>query len=98
MARTRRARSRCRWGGRSRRAEATAPIRSRSGCVVAHGRLRARRSRLSSRAMHAKIKEKREVAKGPLMVECDMLGRDVDFSPGQFFWVTLLAPPYDDER
>src|SRR5437763_681587 len=98
MARTRRARSRCRWGGRSRRAEATAPIRSRSGCVVAHGRLRARRSRLSSRAMHEKIKEKREVAKGTLMVVFDLLGRDVDFTPGQYFWITLLDPPYDDEK
>src|SRR5438034_8921351 len=98
MARTRRARSRCRWGGRSRRAEATAPIRSRSGCVVAHGRLRARRSRLSSRAMHAKIKEKQEVAKGTLMVVFDLLGKDVDFTPGQYFWITLLDPPYDDEK
>jgi ferredoxin-NADP reductase len=48
--------------------------------------------------MHAKIKEKREVAKGTLMVVFDLLGEEVDFRPGQYFWVTLLDPPYDDER
>jgi ferredoxin-NADP reductase len=48
--------------------------------------------------MDAKIKEKREVAKGTLMVVFDLLGRDVDFTPGQYFWVTLLDPPYDDEK
>src|SRR5919201_2482367 len=48
--------------------------------------------------MHAKIKEKREVAKGTLMVVFDLLGKAVDFPPGQYFWVTLLDPPYDDEK
>src|SRR5712691_9184662 len=48
--------------------------------------------------MHAKIKEKKEVAKGTLMVVFDLLGREVDFRPGQYFWVTLLDPPYDDEK
>jgi ferredoxin-NADP reductase len=48
--------------------------------------------------MQAKIKEKREVAKGTLMVVFDLLGHEVDFRPGQYFWVTLLDPPYDDER
>src|SRR6266540_4572714 len=48
--------------------------------------------------MDAKIKEKREVAKGTLMVVFDLLGREVDFRPGQYFWVTLLDPPYDDEK
>jgi ferredoxin-NADP reductase len=48
--------------------------------------------------MDAKIKEKHEVAKGTLMVVFDLLGRDVDFRPGQYFWVTLLDPPYDDEK
>ena len=48
--------------------------------------------------MHAKIKEKREVAKGTLMVIFDLLGEEVDFRPGQYFWVTLLDPPYDDEK
>ncbi len=48
--------------------------------------------------MDAKIKEKNEVAKGTLMVVFDLLGREVDFRPGQYFWVTLLDPPYDDEK
>jgi len=49
-------------------------------------------------AMQAKIKEKREVAKGTLMVTFDLLGEEVDFTPGQYFWVELLDPPYDDEK
>jgi ferredoxin-NADP reductase len=48
--------------------------------------------------MQAKIKEKREVAKGTLMVVFDLLGEEADFRPGQYFWVTLLDPPYDDEK
>src|SRR6266511_5895357 len=48
--------------------------------------------------MDAKIKEKNEDAKGTLMVVFDLLGREVDFRPGQYFWVTLLDPPYDDEK
>jgi ferredoxin-NADP reductase len=48
--------------------------------------------------VRAQIKEKREVAKGTLLVIFDLLGREVDFTPGQYFWVTLLDPPYDDER
>lgn len=48
--------------------------------------------------MRALIKEKREVAKGTLMVVFDLLGEEVDFRPGQYFWVTLLDPPYDDEK
>jgi ferredoxin-NADP reductase len=48
--------------------------------------------------VQARIKEKREVAKGTLMVVFDLLGADVDFQPGQYFWVTLLDPPYDDDK
>jgi ferredoxin-NADP reductase len=48
--------------------------------------------------MRAKIKEKREVAKGTLMVTFDLNGQEVDFRPGQYFWVELLDPPYDDEK
>jgi ferredoxin-NADP reductase len=44
------------------------------------------------------IKEKRLFAKGTLMVVFDLLGREVDFTPGQYFWVTLVDPPYDDEK
>src|SRR5436190_390984 len=48
--------------------------------------------------MQATIKEKREVAKGTLMVTFDLGGVEVDFTPGQYFWVELLDPPYDDEK
>jgi ferredoxin-NADP reductase len=48
--------------------------------------------------MQAKIKEKTEVAKGTLMVVFDLLGEEVDFTPGQYFWVTLIDPPYDDDK
>ena len=48
--------------------------------------------------MQARIKEKTEVAKGTLMVVFDLLGQEVDFTAGQYFWVTLLDPPYDDEK
>jgi ferredoxin-NADP reductase len=46
----------------------------------------------------ARIKEKRDVAKGTLMVVFDLLGEEVDHLPRQYFWVTLLDPPYDDEK
>ena len=42
--------------------------------------------------MKAKINEKREVAKGTLLVVFDLLGDEVDFKPGQYFWVTLARP------
>ena len=48
--------------------------------------------------MQARIKEKREVAKGTLMVVFDLLGEEVEFTAGQYFWVTLLDPPYDDDK
>jgi ferredoxin-NADP reductase len=48
--------------------------------------------------MQATIKEKREVAKGTLMVTFDLGGEEVDFTPGQYFWVELLDAPYDDEK
>src|SRR3989442_2661517 len=63
-------------------------------------RIRATRSSRApyARQVRAQIKEKREVAKGTLLVVFDLLGREVDFEPGQYFWVTLLDPPYDDEK
>ena len=48
--------------------------------------------------MRAQVAEKREVAKGTLLVTFDLLGGEVDFVPGQYFWVTLLDPPYEDEK
>ncbi len=48
--------------------------------------------------MLARIKEKREVALGTLLVVFDLLGHEVDFQAGQYFWVTLIDPPYEDEK
>jgi ferredoxin-NADP reductase len=48
--------------------------------------------------MRALIEEKREVAKGTLLVLFDLQGEEVDFRAGQYFWVELLDPPYDDEK
>jgi ferredoxin-NADP reductase len=48
--------------------------------------------------MQARIKEKHEVAKGTLMVVFDLLGHEVDFVPGQYFWVELIDPPYEDDK
>jgi ferredoxin-NADP reductase len=48
--------------------------------------------------MRARIKEKREVAKGTLLVTFDLLGEEVDFSPGQYFFVTLPDIGYQDDR
>jgi ferredoxin-NADP reductase len=49
-------------------------------------------------AMQAKIKEKREVAKGTLMVTFELQGDEVDWRPGQYFWVELLNPPHEDDK
>jgi ferredoxin-NADP reductase len=48
--------------------------------------------------MKARIQEKREVAKGTLFVTFDVGGENVEFEPGQYFWVELLDPPYEDEK
>jgi ferredoxin-NADP reductase len=48
--------------------------------------------------MRARIKEKREVAKGTLLVSFDLLGEEVDFSPGQYFFVTLPDIGYQDDK
>jgi ferredoxin-NADP reductase len=48
--------------------------------------------------MRAALAEKREVAKGTLLAVFDLLGGEVDFRPGQYFFVTLLDPPYEDEK
>jgi ferredoxin-NADP reductase len=48
--------------------------------------------------MRALIKEKREVARETLLVTFDLLGEEVDFSAGQYFWVTLPNIGYDDEK
>ena len=48
--------------------------------------------------MRARVKEKREVAKGTLLVVFDLQGEEVYFTPGQYFWVELLDPPYNDDK
>jgi ferredoxin-NADP reductase len=48
--------------------------------------------------MQAQVKDKQEVAKGTLMVTFDLLGEEVDFTPGQYFWVELPNRGHDDER
>jgi ferredoxin-NADP reductase len=48
--------------------------------------------------VRALVKEKREVAKGTLLVVFDLQGEEVDFRPGQYFWVELPNRGYDDEK
>lgn len=48
--------------------------------------------------MRATIKERREVAKGTLLVVFDLLGEELDWTAGQYFWVDLLESKYEDER
>jgi len=48
--------------------------------------------------MRALVKETREVAEGTLLVVFDLQGEEVDFRPGQYFWVELLESPHEDER
>jgi ferredoxin-NADP reductase len=48
--------------------------------------------------MRAQIKEKREVARGTLLVTFDLLGEEVDFAPGQYFFVTLPDVGHDDDK
>ncbi len=48
--------------------------------------------------MRAQIKEKQEVAKGTLLVTFDLFGEEVDFRPGQYFFVTLPDVGYQDEK
>lgn len=48
--------------------------------------------------MRSRIKVKQEVAKQTLLVVFDLLGEEVEFRPGQYFWVELPNIGYDDER
>jgi len=48
--------------------------------------------------VRARIKEKQEVAKGTLLVTFDLLGEEVDFRPGQYFFVTLPDIGDQDEK
>jgi ferredoxin-NADP reductase len=48
--------------------------------------------------VRARIVDKREVAEGTLFVVFDLLEEEVDFTPGQYFWVELPDRGLDDER
>jgi ferredoxin-NADP reductase len=48
--------------------------------------------------MRAQIKEKREVARGTLLVTFELLGEEVDFAPGQYFFVTLPDIGHEDDK
>jgi ferredoxin-NADP reductase len=48
--------------------------------------------------VRARIKQKQEVAKETLFVTFDLLGEEVDFRPGQYFFVTLPDVGDQDEK
>jgi ferredoxin-NADP reductase len=48
--------------------------------------------------VRARIKEKKEIAKGTLLVTFDLLGQVARFTPGQYFFVTLPDVGHHDER
>jgi len=48
--------------------------------------------------VRALVKETREVAKDTLFVVFDLLGEEVDYKPGQYFWVELPNRGDDDEK
>jgi ferredoxin-NADP reductase len=48
--------------------------------------------------MRALIKETREVAQGTLLVIFDLQGEQLDFRPGQYFWVELPDRGHEDEK
>jgi len=48
--------------------------------------------------VRALVKETREVCEGTLLVVFDLQGEEVDFRPGQYFWVELPNRGYEDEK
>jgi ferredoxin-NADP reductase len=48
--------------------------------------------------MRARIKDKQDVAKGTLLVTFDLLGEELDFRPGQYFFVTLPDVGHQDDK
>jgi ferredoxin-NADP reductase len=48
--------------------------------------------------VRATVKKTREVAKGTQLVVFDLQGQEVDFRPGQYFWVELPNRGYEDEK
>ena len=48
--------------------------------------------------MKAEIIDKKEIAEGILWVKFNLLGKKIDFKPGQFFYINLIKPPYNDSK
>lgn len=48
--------------------------------------------------MKVKIKDKKQLSGGLLEVQFDLLGQAFPFTAGQFLSLTLINPPYTDER
>lgn len=48
--------------------------------------------------MKLKIKNKREIAADTLEVSFDIEGKDINYKPGQYFFIKLPDAPYDDEK
>jgi ferredoxin-NADP reductase len=48
--------------------------------------------------VRALVKETRQVCQGTLLVVFDLQGEEVDFRPGQYFWVELPNRGYEDEK
>jgi ferredoxin-NADP reductase len=48
--------------------------------------------------VRAALVQKELIAKGTLLAVFDLGGEEVEFRPGQYFFVTLLDPPYEDDK
>lgn len=48
--------------------------------------------------MKAEIKEKKEIAKGTLLIKFDLLGKNINFKPGQYFFITIPKLNYSDNK
>lgn len=48
--------------------------------------------------MKAKIKEKKEISEGTLLVSFDLLENKIDFKAGQYFYITLPKLNYPDDK
>jgi ferredoxin-NADP reductase len=48
--------------------------------------------------VQSRVKETREVAKGTRLVIFDLQGQEVEYVPGQYFWVELPNRGHDDDK
>ena len=83
-------------------ADARPPRARRAGGAQAgaapRAHVRSRLARADTKRLCANGQGAPRGADRTLFVLFDLLGEKVDFQPGQYFWVTLLEPPYDDEK